>query len=277
MKKILWKAAGLCMAFVLIFVLFTPAAVSANQGTRPLWLLVVFLEEDEQYLPEEFTGRIYLNDNFTDYMSLNQWSSGVLRTPIPLGPIPKIQLYIVSLDGYQNLGPFVFDEIIVSEDGSIDAILTFDIQDLRAMAAPEPPTDPTPEPPTDPTPEPPVTPVGNGIYVDGVRLPLDVPPTNVDGRLLVPLRPIGQALGCTFVWYAPTRSVIMELDDIKVILQIDNPVAQVIISGVETARTLDVPPMIIDGRTLVPLRFIAEIFGVDVAWEAPNAIITTVS
>jgi len=271
MKKTFKKGISLCLAFMLMFALFAPVAVNANQETQPLFLFAFFTDGDELYPAEEFIGRISLNGNFVDYMSLSSRSSGFLRTSTSPGPIPKMELFIVYLDGYQNLGPFVFDEIIVSEDDTIEAILTFDIQDLRAMATP----DQAPEPPTVPTPEPSVTPVGNGIYVDGVRLPLDVPPTNVDGRLLVPLRPIGQALGCTFVWYAPTRSVIMELDDIKVILQIDNPVAHVIISGVETARTLDVPPMIIDGRTLVPLRFIAEIFGVDVVWEAPNAIITT--
>jgi len=115
----------------------------------------------------------------------------------------------------------------------------------------------------------------NGIYINGTRLTLDVPPTMINNRMLVPIRQIGEALGAEFAWDPTTRTATMTLGETTVIMEIDNSEARVIIDGVETTHTLDSPPVLQGGRTLVPLRFIGEIFGADVDWQPPNAIITT--
>ena len=42
-------------------------------------------------------------------------------------------------------------------------------------------------------------------------------------------------------------------------------------------KTPDVAPKIIDGRTMVPVRFIAELFGCEVSWDANTQTVSIVS
>ncbi len=56
-------------------------------------------------------------------------------------------------------------------------------------------------------------------------------------------------------------------------LVVDSTTAEV--NGEEV--TLDVPPTVINGRTLVPLRFIAESFGAEVGWDGETRTITLVA
>jgi hypothetical protein len=51
------------------------------------------------------------------------------------------------------------------------------------------------------------------------------------------------------------------------------PIVMLVVNG--EPKLPDVPPMVIDGRTMVPLRFLAELFGAEVGWD-PNAYIVTV-
>lgn len=131
-----------------------------------------------------------------------------------------------------------------------------------------------------PPPTPPTTHEGNGVYVNGQRLATPIPPVNYNGTLLVPLRAIGEALGAGFLWDSPTQTIVMHKGEYPtrtiVTMSIGNTRAHETFNyEYQPDHTLDVPPMIVDGHTLVPLRFIAEIFGATVRWEAPNAIITT--
>ncbi|MCD7855441.1 MAG: hypothetical protein LUG66_07495 [Clostridiales bacterium] len=63
-------------------------------------------------------------------------------------------------------------------------------------------------------------------------------------------------------------------DETTIVMQIDNPTATV--NGVETEIEPgeDVSPVISDGRTLVPLRFLAESLGFEVEWNAETQEIT---
>jgi len=96
------------------------------------------------------------------------------------------------------------------------------------------------------------------VTLDDVPIEFDVAPQIIDSRTMVPLRAIFNALGADIEWNDETRTVISVRYDVSVILQIDNDV--MVVDGRDI--TLDVAPMIIDGRTLVPVRAIAESFGV---------------
>ena len=100
------------------------------------------------------------------------------------------------------------------------------------------------------------------LYVDTNLIETDTPPTVVDGRTLVPVRAIFEAIGATVEWNNDTRTATGIRDDVTVVIQIDNATAYV--NG--EARTLDVPAQIINGRTMVPARFISEAMGCDVTW-----------
>ena len=112
------------------------------------------------------------------------------------------------------------------------------------------------------------------IKIDGELLHTDVPPVIIDGRTMVPLRAIFEALGIDVEWIAETRTIIGTTEDTRIELTVDSTAA--LVNGEEV--TLDVPATIMDGRTLVPVRFIAESTGQDVDWEARTrtVLITTI-
>ena len=107
------------------------------------------------------------------------------------------------------------------------------------------------------------------LYVDGVKIYCDVPPLIVDGRTLVPARAFFEKLGARVMWDENTRRVGISSADYSASLEIDSCMAQ--ING--KAVTLDVPAKIITdkngaGRTMIPVRFVAEHFGFQVDWDA---------
>lgn len=104
------------------------------------------------------------------------------------------------------------------------------------------------------------------LYVDFGRLDAQTPPTAVDGRTMVPVRAIFEALGAAVHWDAATKTATGTTADTTVVMQIDNQTAYV--NG--EAKTLDVPAQLINGSTMVPARFISEALGYAVTWYQPT-------
>ena len=90
----------------------------------------------------------------------------------------------------------------------------------------------------------------------------------VNNRTMVPLRKIFELLGATVEWDNSTRTASAHKDDVSIKLQIDNPVAEVSTNGITRKIELDSKPILINDRTMVPLRFISESLGKQVAWDA---------
>jgi len=101
--------------------------------------------------------------------------------------------------------------------------------------------------------------------VNNKLISLDVPPQIIQGRTLVPLRFIADGFGAEVDWKADTKEITIQLDTHKIKMQIGNRFAT---NEQKQTIVLDVPPQIIQGRTLVPLRFIADGFGAEVDWKA---------
>ena len=110
------------------------------------------------------------------------------------------------------------------------------------------------------------------VMIDGEKVRFDVLPAIKDGRTLVPLRAIFEALGADVVWDGENQKITATKGDLSVELIIGSNEIKV---GSET-KTLDVAAQIVDGRTLVPARAIAESFGCNVEWkDAERAVIIT--
>ena len=90
----------------------------------------------------------------------------------------------------------------------------------------------------------------------------------VNNRTMVPLRKIFELLGATVEWDNSTRTASAQKDDVSIKLQIDNPIAEVSTNGITRKIELDSKPILINDRTMVPLRFISESLGKQVAWDA---------
>jgi hypothetical protein len=114
---------------------------------------------------------------------------------------------------------------------------------------------------------------GIKVYINSVEVRFDVPPIIENGRTLVPMRAIFEALGAEVYWDDNTKTAAAYKGDTGVAVQVDNFYANKNDSAVE----LDVAPKIIDGRMLVPLRFIGEAFDNDVNWDNDSRTVTIAS
>ena len=119
---------------------------------------------------------------------------------------------------------------------------------------------------------------GINVQVNGVTLSFDQPPIVENGRVLVPLRAIFEALGAKVEWVDSYRKVIAIKDGIVITMQInDNTLRRNGVNIPSDVVQLDVPAMLVGGRTLVPVRAVAESFGAEVGWDqdTQSVIITT--
>ena len=108
------------------------------------------------------------------------------------------------------------------------------------------------------------------VIVNGTQLTLDVPPTIQNGRTLVPMRAIFEALGASVHWDDSTSTIRAYRREDAIILQLGNRTAWV--NGPELR--MDLAPVAIGGRTMVPLRFVAEALGAEVAWVDATRTVT---
>ena len=98
-------------------------------------------------------------------------------------------------------------------------------------------------------------------------------PIVVDGRTLVPVRAIVERIGGTVAWEQSTSTATLVYGATTIDLTPGSTAAYV--NGEQ--HTLDVAPAIINGRTMLPIRFIAEKFGFDVQWmpDSSKIVIST--
>jgi len=101
------------------------------------------------------------------------------------------------------------------------------------------------------------------LYVNKKILRPDVPPLMQEARVRVPLRIISESLGAQVNWERGTGKIEVELDEKKLELTVGSKVVKV--DGVQ--KELDVLPLLVDGRILVPLRFVGENLGLTVQWD----------
>jgi len=101
------------------------------------------------------------------------------------------------------------------------------------------------------------------VVVNGKTVSYDVVPVIKDGRTLVPLRAIAQSMGAQVQWDDQTQTISMSRGDRNIRLGIGDAAASVNDQQVK----LDVPATIVNGRTLVPVRFISESMGAKVDWD----------
>lgn len=101
------------------------------------------------------------------------------------------------------------------------------------------------------------------LFCDGREVVADVPPQIVNDRMMVPLRAIFEALNATVEWDGATGTVTSVRGETTVRLTIGAP--QIYVNG--AAKELPVAAQIVQGRTLVPSRAIADAFGVFANWD----------
>mgnify|MGYP006287800341 CR=1 FL=1 len=167
----------------------------------------------------------------------------------------------------------------------------------------------TPTPTLEPEPtEPPPTQVTvisliigeSNMNVNGATLQIDPQseetyPVIVNSRTLLPIRAVVESIGGDIRWDSDTRTISIDVSGKSILLSMKNPVLveanvfmgdergdglmnvyegskEMIVNG--KSEENDVPAMIINDRTFMPLRFIAETAGANVQWDQPTKTVT---
>ncbi|MDP4179878.1 MAG: choice-of-anchor A family protein [Bacillota bacterium] len=113
---------------------------------------------------------------------------------------------------------------------------------------------------------------GYKVFVNGSTIDFskynNVKPVSTNGRTLVPLTAIAESLGAKVDWEASTKKITITSDNTIIELTLNSNIAYV--NGEK--QVLDAPAKSINGRVLVPLRFVGESFGETVGWYSSGGV-----
>ena len=101
------------------------------------------------------------------------------------------------------------------------------------------------------------------VNVDNEAVIYDAAPVIRNDRTLVPIRIITEALGGKVDWNGATKEVTLSINDKEIKMTIG-----------KALEKYGVAPVIIDGRTFVPVRFVADELGANVAWDDATKTVT---
>jgi hypothetical protein len=102
------------------------------------------------------------------------------------------------------------------------------------------------------------------IFLDGKKMEFKLQqPINVNGRVLVPLRDIFEAMGAKIEWDDTTKTVTAKKDNVLITYKIGS------LTGNRNNEIIQipVPGKLVEGTTLIPLRFVGEALGAIVGWD----------
>ena len=115
------------------------------------------------------------------------------------------------------------------------------------------------------------------LVIDGHTVETkEMPPVILNGRTMVPAREFFEELGAKVSWNNDTRSVIIQYEDTEIVLTINSRTVKI---GSETATIAlsDPAPKIINDKTMIPVRFVAEAFGFEVEWVNETRVVRVTS
>ncbi|WP_379131990.1 copper amine oxidase N-terminal domain-containing protein [Paenibacillus sp. sgz500958] len=104
---------------------------------------------------------------------------------------------------------------------------------------------------------------GVKLFVNGEEITSTVAPVQTSTSVLVPFKVVSEALDADVVWNQKERSVALTKDGVTVKLFINKKTA--FVNG--KAVTLQAAPTVVNGSTLVPVRFVSQSLNTTVQWE----------
>ena len=112
------------------------------------------------------------------------------------------------------------------------------------------------------------------VTVDGERVTFaGEKPHMMGSRVMVPLRGVFEKMNADVRWDAARQTVYVEKGSDEIVLPIGNTYATV--NGERIA--LDTPAHVMNGRAMVPLRFVSEAMDATVSWNANNRLVAIIT
>ncbi len=107
------------------------------------------------------------------------------------------------------------------------------------------------------------------VKINGEPVKFDVPAQIIADRTMVPMRKIFETFSFEVAWIPEIQLILAARDNLIIDMQIGAPYLNV--TNIETGETesflMDVPPVIVEDRTLVPLRALSESLKMKVDWD----------
>ena len=115
------------------------------------------------------------------------------------------------------------------------------------------------------------------VIINGEKLVSDVPAQSIEvydengnyvgDRTMLPIRAISEKLNCDVFWNEETQGITIYRNNNLYIMWLETEMAFYLEGiGIEKGYKMDVPPTTVNGRTLVPVRAVAELLGAEVNW-----------
>ncbi|MBQ8300766.1 MAG: copper amine oxidase N-terminal domain-containing protein [Clostridia bacterium] len=105
------------------------------------------------------------------------------------------------------------------------------------------------------------------LYNDTVVEYEDVKPVNTEGRVMIPFRAVLEDMGATVEYDDSQRLVTATKGETQIKFTLMDDTIYINNNGVDSTITMDVPMIIVEGRTLVPIRFMSNALGMQVGWD----------
>jgi hypothetical protein len=107
------------------------------------------------------------------------------------------------------------------------------------------------------------------VLSPNIFIKFDAPPVIINGQAYLPIRSVSESFGAAVDWDQDSLTVTVSTEYRTITSRISDDKAYVDGDPVQ----IDGPAYLLEGRTYVPLRFIAESLGLQVDWNAPTQII----
>jgi len=114
------------------------------------------------------------------------------------------------------------------------------------------------------------------FYVNDIQKEMDTEPMILQGRTLLPIRYIAEALGAQVSWNAADRKTTISFKDTTIELWIGKNIAKVngVDKPIDSANSEVKPIVVPPGRTMLPIRFVAESLNSQVDWNNETKEVT---
>ena len=115
------------------------------------------------------------------------------------------------------------------------------------------------------------------VFVNGQQVHfLENQPVIMNDRTMIPLREMFRVFAFEAAYHGDTHTVLLKSSELKVFFRIGELRFFIEKDGQLTYRDLDVAPVLLEWRTYVPLRAIAEVIGAEIEWndETSSFLIT---
>jgi len=285
MKRTMKKVALFLGALVLALcaMMFFVAPTYATEGEEvEIQMGVWLIARNSQGVNEPVAGaRVYLYDNSGEFVGqIYSYENGEARFTSIIGCTsirPEQHVFIIIAEGFEEIEIRTPGFSLVT--GPNGDLLWWSGVTARLVPSPE-----IPEPSPTPTPTP-AQPGAPSVVLNGEVLPTraNATPFIHNGRVMVPIREIGEAFDLFFSYYRTYRRtivIIMHLDYYtRIYMEQGNYVARRYVTGIGVVEEfqLYVPPLIQNGITFLSLRSIADQFDAEVEWcrITRSAIINT--